>query len=226
MAAGISRKELKRDVLVEATLGAGEWFERHGRSAIAAAVVLAVAFLGYLGWRWNAERGQARAEASLASGHAAYRAAEAAGFAAEDLERARESFAQAAEAGGSGAAGRLGAYWHAVALHRLGRSAEAAADLEPLYLEAGVPATLAGGAKALAADTLAAAGETERATTLLSELAAADPETYPAELALATLASLRDRAGDRAGARRAWQEILDRFPDRATAARAREALGR
>jgi len=226
MAAGISRKELKRDELVEATLGAGEWIEKHGRTAVVAAVAIVLAGLGILGWRMYQDRRSARAAATLAEGEKAYRSAERAGFATAELERALAEFGRAAELGGAAPAGRLAAYWHAATLLRLGQSAEAAAELEPLGSSPDTPPTLAGSAKALAADALIAAGEQERATALLVELASADTENFPADQALQTLATLRERSGDSDGARRAWQRIVDRFPGRATAAEAREHLGR
>jgi len=225
MSAGISRKELKRDELVDATLDAGRWIERHGRTAGVAALLVVVAGLGFLGWRWNAERREARAAESLAEGERLYRKAEETGFPKADVERALESFGRAVELGGTGPAGRLAGYWHGAALHRLGREAEAAAELERIYASPATPPTLAGSAKALAAEALAAAGQREPAAALLEELAAADPEIFPADQALAALASLREQSGDTAGARQARQSILDRFPGRSTAADARERLG-
>jgi len=225
MTAGISRKDLKRDELVDATLDAGKWIERHGRTAGVAALIVVVAGLGFLGWRWNVERREARAGERLAEGEKLYRAAEKASFPRADVERALESFGRAAELGGTGPAGRLASYWRGAALHRLDRSAEAAAGLERLYASPATPPTLAGSAKALAADALAAAGQPERAVALLEELVSADPEIFPADQALSALAALRERSGDAAGARRAWQSIVDRFPGRSTAAAARERLG-
>ena len=225
MAAGISRKELKRDEVVEATLGAGEWIEQHGRTALVLGAAALIAVLGYFGWRAYHERREERAATTLAEGEKAYRDAEKAGFTKSDLERALSSFADAQQRGRSTAAGRLATYWHAASLLRLGRAAEAATELEPLWKDPATPPTLAGSAKALAADAVAAAGDKDRAAALLEELASAEPEIFPADQALQSLAWLREKSGDTAGARQAWQRILDRFPERPTASEAREHLG-
>ncbi len=226
MTAGISRRDLKRDELIDATMDAGKWIERHGRTAWGVAIALAVVLVCVLGWRWNSERSATRATESLAEGEAVYRTAERSGFPAADVERALRSFERGAEAGGRTPAGQLAAYWQGVALLRLGRGADAAAVLEAVFASPGVAPTLAGSAKALAADAWAAAGNSDRAIALLEEIGAAEPETFPADQALATLARLRERVGDAAGARRTWQSIVDRFPERGAAAEARQQLGR
>jgi len=226
MTAGISRQDLKRDELITATVSTGKWIERHGWLAGAGAIVFVVVVLGFLGWRWNEDRAQTRASESLAEGEKLFRTAERAGFLPADLERALESFRRGTEAGGSSPSGRLAAYWQGVTLYRLGRGEEAATVLESVFASPAAAPTLAGSAKVLAADAWASAGQSDRAIALLEELAAADPETFPADQALLTLAKLREQAGDTAGARRALQNVVDRFPGRGAGAEAREGLGR
>lgn len=223
--ARISRKELKRDELVEATIGAEHWLEAHAstllRGAIALAVVGVVAIAGY----WFVQRGRADAGERLAEGQRRYAKAQAAGFADRaELEAVLGEFSRAARKGG-GPTRALASYYEGLVLHRLGRDDEAASALERVGASDAAAPTLTGSAQAMLAEIHVAKGEHDRAIAILEALIAADPPTFPVDQALLQLGKIRRAKGQEEAARAAWQRVVDEFGVRGAADEARRLLG-
>jgi tetratricopeptide (TPR) repeat protein len=224
--ARISRKELKRDELLEATKEAENWLEHNWRLVLQIVGVLAVVGAVVGGWFWYASVNRAKATVLLQDGLRDYERAESSGFAdSASLETALTSFEAAGQKGGSASVGLVAEYYRGVTLHRLGRGDEAIPVLTRVGESSAATPSLGGSASAMLAEVYAGRGESDRAIAALEALVAADPPTYPVDQALLELAGLYAQAGDTALARETWKRIIDDFPARGAADEARRRLG-
>jgi tetratricopeptide (TPR) repeat protein len=224
--ARISRKELKRDELLEATKEAEHWLVEHWRTIAQVAAVIVAIGLIVGGWFWYSDSRRARAEQLLQQGTARFRDAQAAGFSDRSaLEEALTRFEEAARKGGQASAGLVARYYQGVTLYRLDRTEEAVAPLSAVAESQSAPGTLTGSATAMLAEVHERRGQISEAIELLKGLTEADPPTYPVDQALLELGDLYDRTGETERARACWQRIVDEFPVRGSAETARRRLG-
>jgi TolA-binding protein len=220
----ISRKEMKTDEFVETAVEASHWLEENWQQVVKGAVALAVigAIVGFVFW-YRASNRKA-AEELLAKGIQVYQQAETNGFAdSAAVEEALQTFSEAADRGGSAAAGSSARYFQGASLIRLGRAEEAVPVLEELTDESLTP-TLAWSAEALYAEALAGAGQLERATEVLEGMAASTDASYPPGQALLQLARLQRRAGNAEQARQLLQRVTEEYPQSAAAMEAGQML--
>lgn len=220
----LTQKEMKRDEFVESAMDAGQWLEQNWpmlAKAVAGAVVVVLLVIAFV---WYGRHNQEQAGVLLAQGMQRYQQAEAAGFAdAAQVEEALGYFEQAVDRSSGSPAGQSASYFRGAALYRLGRVDEAVDVLGDLAGADTAP-TLSGSARALLAETLAAKGESERAITLLEELAD-DPESaFPPDQALLRLGRVYRSVGNEAEARRVWERIGRDYPQSAGAAEAGQLL--
>ena len=226
MARGITRKDLKRDEFVEATVGAGHWLENNWRTVALGVGAALIVVLVALVWMWNAERSRERARGLLAEGMLDYRRVEALGFSDRTaLESAMAKFEQAADEAGTSPAGLVATFYRAAALHRLNRSEEALPLLESLAANSSTPRTLRGSAQAMLAELHVSAGRTDDAQRILDGLVGEDPPSYPVDQALLALSKLHRAEGREAQARAELQRILDEYPAAGAAQEADRLLG-
>ncbi len=224
--AKITKKDMKQDEFIDGVFDFGEWLEVHWkRVAIGtgAAVALVLAFVA-----WNAMREHASEEANrlLATGIEAFSPAAGADGQppAPRYAEALTSFEQAAAAGGSQPIGNVARLLQARTLIALSRGAEAILVLEGLV--AGRDKGLEAEAKVMLAEASEAAGNPERAATLLEELASPGKgATYPQDAALLLLGGLRERQGKTEDATRAYADPLARYPQSPFAAEAKLRTG-
>ena len=221
----ISKKELKRDELIEATKGAEHWIVEHSSVVLRAAIGLVVVGVVVAAAFWFAERSRASGERLFAAAQQRYQEAQAEGpVDRASLEALLPDFENAARKAG-GKTRLLASYYEGLVLHSLGRDEEAERALERVASAAATQPTLAGSSRALVAEICAARGDAPRALEILNALVAADPPTYPVDQALLALGKIQRAQGDEAAARAAWQRIVDEFSARGAADEARRLLG-
>ena len=110
------------------------------------------------------------------------------------------------------------------ALLALSRGAEAIPLLEGLAK--GRDNGLDAEAKVMLAEASEAAGNPERAATLLQELVSVDKGSpYPQDAALMLLGGLRERQGKSDEAKRTYTDLIARFPQSPFAADAKQKIG-
>ena len=223
--ARISKKELKRDELIEATKGAEHWIVEHSSVVLRAAIGLVVIGVVVAAAFWFAERSRASGERLFAAAQQRYREAQAEGpLDRAALEALLPDFEKAAGKAG-GKTRSLASYYEGLVLHGLGRDAEAEEALARVASAAATQPTLAGSSQALLAEIYAARGEGARAVELLNKLVAADPPTFPVDQALLALGKIQRAQGDEAAARASWQRVVEEFSARGAADEARRLLG-
>ena len=221
----ISKKELKRDELIEATKGAEHWVVEHSslvlRGAIGLVVVAVVAAAAF----WFAERSHASGDRLFAATQQRYQEAQSKGsLDRATLEGLLADFEKAARKAGSKSRS-LASYYEGLVLHGLGRDEEAQKALERVASASATQPTLAGSSEALLAEICAARGDAPRAIEILNRLVAADPPTFPVDQALLALGKVQRAQGDEAAARASWQRVVDEFAARGAADEARRLLG-
>jgi len=223
--ARISKKELKRDELIEATKGAEHWVVAHSKVVIRAAIGLVVVALVVVAAFWFAERSRASGERLFAQAHHRFQQAQAGGpLDRAELEALLPDFERAAGNAG-GKTRSLASYYEGLILHRLGRGEDAEKALQRVSNSEATQPTLAGSSQAMLAEIYAARGEAARAIEILQGLVAADPPTFPVDQALLALGKLERAQGDETAARAAWQRIVDEFAARGAVDEARRLLG-
>jgi tetratricopeptide (TPR) repeat protein len=209
----ISKKELKRDELIEATKGAEHWVVEHSSIVLRAAIALVVVLVVGAAAFWFAERSRASGERLFASAQQRYQEAEGKG----PVDRATRKAGSKTRS--------LASYYEGLVLHGLGRDEEAEKALAQVASASATQPTLAGSSQALLADICAAKGDAARAVEILNGLVAADPPTYPVDQALLALGKIQLAQGDEAAARASWQRVVDEFSARGAADEARQLLG-
>jgi tetratricopeptide (TPR) repeat protein len=221
----ISKKELKRDELIEATKGAEHWVVEHSSVVLRAAIALVVVLVVGAAAFWFAERSRASGERLFAAAQQRYQEAEGKGpLDRATLEGLLPDFERAARKAGSKTRS-LASYYEGLVLHGLGRDEEAEKALAQVASASATQPTLAGSSQALLADICAAKGDAARAVEILNGLVAADPPTYPVDQALLALGKIQLAQGDEAAARASWQRVVDEFSARGAVDEARRLLG-
>lgn len=223
--AKISKKAMSQDEFIEGVFDFGEWLEVHWKR-VAAGIGVAIALV-LAGIAWNSMRQNSAAEANrlLALGLEAYSPAAgpdgSAPAAPPRYTEALASFEQAASKGGSQGVGDIARLFRARTLMAMARGSEAVPVLEGLI--SGRNASIAAEAKVSLAESLEAAGNPDRAATLLQELASPPKEaSYPPDAALFLLGGLRERQGKTDEAKRVHEDLLARFPQSPFAAEVRQ----
>lgn len=225
MADRISRKSIKQDEFLEVASDAGEWVEKHWRTAAAVVVAALVLVLMVAGWSWWSGRRAAEVSRLLAEGLRLYTGVSGTvgSTATPSYAEALPLFEEASRKGGDAPAGIVAAYYRGAALLRLGRAAEAVPVLEAVAAGKG-ERTLTDGARALLAEAYAESGQIDKAEATYRSLADASGGGFPPDVALLQLARLlRDRGRGRE-ARQALQEIVSKHPQGGAAAEARVLL--
>jgi tetratricopeptide (TPR) repeat protein len=221
--AKITKKQMSQDEFIEGMFDFGEWLEVHWRRVamgLGAAVVVVLA-----GIAWNASREKSAEAANrwLASGLEAYApSSPASGQAlAPRYDFALTQFEQAANSGGSQGVGDVARLFRARTLIALSRAPEAVPVLEGLVSNRSE--AIATEAKLALAEATEAAGNPDRAASLLQEVASpAKAGTYPPDAAMLLLGGLRERQGKKDDAKRIYDDLLVRFPQSPFAADARQ----
>jgi TolA-binding protein len=220
----IGKKDLQQDEFLENMFDLGEWLEAHWkRVAAVAGGVLALVLLG-IAWNGLRERTADEANALLGRGMDAYDPAPGAdGKApAPRYADALPLFEQAAAKAGSSVVGDVARFYRGRTLMALGRAPEAISVLEGV--SASSNAALATQAKVALAQALAAGGNTDRAATILNEIAAAPAGIYPPAAAALALADLRAAQGKKAEAKKGYEDVVSRFPESPFAGQARSRI--
>jgi TolA-binding protein len=224
MARRITRKEMKRDELVETAVDASNWLEENWQTVVKGAV--AVAFVGALAllWYWYVGHSRAQAELLLAQGMQKFAQAAESGYEnTAEVEDALALFEESASKSGRSQAGRSATYYQGAALLRLGRGSEAIEVLENLSRKELAP-TLASATQVLLAEALVAEGQPGRAIGLLEEVADASDAAFPPDQALLLLGKIHMRRGDTNQAREVWQRITMDYPQGSAAMEANRLL--
>ena len=221
--ARMSRKELKQDEVAEAAVGATQWVEQNLqtvlRIAIAAVVVVGVVVAGVLFIR----RGQAATAERIADGQADYMKAAESNFVDMDsLSAALDTMENEAKVGAKGGPA-IAAYYHALSLHRLGRTDEAISSLEPIAAQ-GAPSTLVTSAQVLLGNLYAANERPQDAIDLYQRMLDADSGGLSEVDLLVRLARLHEQQGDEATAKTMWERIRDDHSESRAAFEARNKL--
>jgi TolA-binding protein len=221
----LTKKNVEQDEFIERVFDLGEWLEAHWRTvAIGAGAVVAVVLLA-MGWMGMKARGTAEANDILAKGMRAYQPSPGVdGRApAPNFAEALTLFEQAAGKAGSGALGDVARLYQARTLITMGRASEATPILE-LVSRSG-NARLAAQAKVALADGASAAGDHERAASLLQEVITSMAAAYPPDGAMMRLAGVRERQGRSADARRTYEDLIAKYPQSIFAEEARRRSG-
>jgi tetratricopeptide (TPR) repeat protein len=221
----ISKKDMQQDEFIDTVFDFGDWLEAHWkRVAIGAGAVVAIVLIGF-GWFSLQERRLAEANDVLARGMKAYAPnAGADGNApAPDYALALTLFEQAAGKGGSHPIGVIAGLYRGRTLIAMGRAAEAVPVLESIASSGN--ARLAAQAKVSLAEAASAAGDLDRAATLLQDLAQSPAGAYPPDGALMLLAGVREQQGKKGEAKKTYDDLLARFPQSAFAGEARQRSG-
>jgi len=222
----LSKKSIEQDEFIETVFDFGEWIEAHWRKvAVGIGIVVALILIGV---GWNAARGRAASEANrlFAEGLKAFSPpADGEGTTAPPrYAEALPLFEQAEAKGGSQPIGAIARLFHGRTLLALERPADAIPVLEGAA-RASSP-RIAAQAKVSLAEAVEAGGDPERAATLLQDVASATDGAYPQDAALFVLATVRERQGKAAEAKKVYEDLLARFPQSAFAADARQGAAR
>ncbi len=224
--AKITKKEIQQDEFIDTVFDFGDWLEAHWkRVALGAGAAVAVVLL-FVAWNAMQQRSATEANRLLAAGIDAVSPAAAADgqTPAPRYAEALTLFEQAAAAGGSQPIGNVARLFQSRALLALSRGAEAIPLLEGLAK--GRDKGLDAEAKVMLAEASEAAGNPERAATLLQELVSVDKGSpYPQDAALMLLGGLRERQGKSDEAKRAYTDLIARFPQSPFAADAKQKIG-
>lgn len=225
MAERISRKDIKQDEFIEAAFDAGEWIERHWRTAAAVVAAALALVLVVAAWSFWSDRRADEVSKLLAEGLKLYtgQAGTGAAAVAPRYAEALPLFEEAARKGGNAPAGRVATYYRGATLLRLGRASEAVPVLESVASSAAQRA-VADGARALLAEAYAKAGDLDRAQATYRALADAPGAAFPPDVALLQLARLYEEKGRVREARQALQEIVTKYGQGAVASEARAKL--
>jgi hypothetical protein len=219
----ITKKQMAQDEFIEGVFDFGEWLEVHWRRvAIFLGSAIAVVLLGIA---WNASREKSAEEANrlLAAGMEAYAPVAAAGgpAAAPRYAEALTLFEQAASSSGSRGVADVARLFRARTLIALSRAPEAVPVLEGVVSSRNE--AIAVEAKLVLAEAAEAAGNPDRAASLLQEVASPSKAGYyPPDAALLLLGGLRERQGKKDEAKRVYDDLLARFPQSQFAADARQ----
>ena len=220
----LTKKDIHQDEFIEGVFDLGEWLEANWRRvAITAGAVVAAVLLGFL-WMSIRERGVGEANGLLAKGMEAFDPpprADGSAPPAPNYAEALTSFEQAAAKGGS--VGDIARLFQGRTLIAMGRAAEATPVLTPLASSGN--ARLAAQAKMSLAEGAAATGDFDRAATLVQEVMTSMATAYPPDGALMRLATLRERQGKTAEARRLFEELTAKYPQSPFAGEARTRSG-
>lgn len=234
MATRITRKELlkKDDAFTEAGHDAQEWIEENWRRVAAVGGAILALMLLIALWSWWSGRQAADAGRLLAQGLELYRPAaqspapgQPARPGAPRYAEALPLFEKAAGIGSAGGAATVATFYQGATLLQLGRAQEAVPLLDKV-ISGTQDDALRDSASLVLAQALDAAGQTDRAATVLDELSRKVGAVVPPDVALLRLGSIRLKQGKTDDARRAWQDVLARYPDSASAADARDFLAR
>jgi tetratricopeptide (TPR) repeat protein len=221
--AKISRKDLKKDEFVEAAFDLSHWLEENWRALLRVVVPVLVVAAAVAVWIGVSARAGERNRKQLALAMHEYQKIEQDGFI--DLDRLAgvlDAFETGADKLGGSPAGQVARYYRGVTLHKLGRTDEAIEALESVETEADLPTLSA--AKTLLANLLVESGQSERAVSLLEELAKGET-AYPADMALLQLGRIRRDQGSEEEARATWSRVVDEYPDGVAAQEASRLLG-
>ena len=223
----ITKKQMAQDEFIEGVFDFGAWLEVHWRRvAIGLGVAVAVVLAGIA---WNASREKSAEEANrlLASGMEAYAPTAAAGgqapapAPAPRYAEALTLFEQAASRAGSRSVAEVARLFQARTLVALSRASEAVPVLEGLVSSRSE--AIAVEAKLVLAEAAEAAGNPDRAASLLQEVASPSKTGYyPPDAALLLLGGLRERQGKKDEAKRVYDDLIARFPQGQFAADARQ----
>jgi tetratricopeptide (TPR) repeat protein len=220
--AKITKKEMAQDEFIEGMFDFGEWLEVHWRRVAIGLGTAVVVVLAGVAWNASREKSAEAANRLLASGLEAYApSTPASGQApAPRYDFALTQFEQAANSGGKGVAD-VARLFRARTLIALGRAPEAVPVLEGLVSSRSE--AIATEAKLALAEATEAAGNPDRAATLLQEIASpAKAGIYPPDAAMLLLGGLRERQGKKDDAKRVYDDLLVRFPQSPFAADARQ----
>ncbi len=226
MAQRISRKEIKRDEIVETAGDIGEWLEEHWPEVLKWGGAVVVAVLLAVTWRAWSNHSQSVTQETLSGGIGTYEQALAAPEPTPaKLEEALATFDTVIERAGRSQAGQLARFYRGATLFHLGRLDEAATVLaESLAASREMP-TLAATTQALLARVFVAAGRADEAISLLTA-ALDEPSTLlPQDETLLEIGRIHAGAGRHEQARAAWQRVVDEFQAGSAAHEARRLLG-
>lgn len=218
----LTKKSIQQDDFIESVFDLGEWLEANWRRvAIAGGAIVAVVLLGF-GWMSLRNRSAGAANALLANGMRAFDPEPGADgkAAAPNYGEALSLFEQAADKGGSRSVGMIAQLYKGRTLVAMGRAAEATPVLTPLASSGN--ARIAAQAKVSLAEGAAATGDFDRAAALLEEVIASMASSYPPDSAMMRLATMRERRGKTAEARRLYDELGRKYPQSPFAAEARQ----
>ena len=223
--ARLSRKELKKDEIAAAAFDFGHWVEANWRTMVRIAIPIVIVALLVAGWFWNERRTARQSSELLAQGIGRFTQAQAGGFSdSTQLGEALDFFDRVHGSAGGSSTGQLALYYQGVTLQKLGRTDDAISSLESVQLGEDASPTL-GAAKALLADLLVEAGQTDRAIELLVEVASRSESAFPPEMALLQLGRIYHAQGNGEQARESWTRVVDEYPQSPAASRASQLLG-
>ena len=225
MAERISRKSMKQDDFIEAAFDAGEWIEKHWRTAAAVVAAALALVLVVAAWSWWSERRAGEVSRLLAEGLRLYSGApdSGSGPATPRYAEALPILEDAARKGGNSAPGLVASFYRGAALLRLGRASEAIPVLEAVASTAGQRA-VADGARALLAEAYSKSGDLDKAQATYRGLADTPGAAFPPDVALLQLARVFEEHGKAREARQTLQEIVTKHAQGAAAAEARARL--
>ncbi len=222
----ITKKSMQQDEFIEGVFDFGTWLEAHWRRVAVGGGTAIAAVLLVVGWTSMRKGAVQDANRLLASGLEAFAPAEGSEGQAPPFRYAEalSLFEQAASKGGSQDVGDVARYMRARTLLALSRGAEAIPILEDLVARGNQ--ALGFGAKASLAEAVEAAGQSDRAATLLREVATSKEKgNYPPDAAQMALGRLHERQGKKDEAKQDYDDLLARFPQSAFAADARQRSG-
>ena len=226
----ITRKELKRNELVETFGKTVEYVSHHRRGAVeaiaaaAAVVLVAAGFFLYRGWR-ERQAGRELSEAleiletPLAGDPAAAAASRTFPNAAE-REREAIKHLESASRKGATSAGRAAQVILAARGEKAGRSGDALARAARAE-----QAEIAAAAEIDAARFLAAQGKTTEAIDRLKRAIESPKSAAPKDALLFALAETYEKAGSSADARATYQRLVNDYPNSPYRSDARQKIG-
>lgn len=223
MGSRITRREIKRDELVDTLGGLKTSVEQHARSVVIGVGALVVLGAAIAGGIWYSRSREADAQLKLS---AALRALNApvtedggvAGQAAAAYATRRQKYDEVARLAGvvltehpSSTASKWASYYKAFAQKELGDYPGALQTVGALALDQ--EEFLASSAKFLQGQIHEAQGDTAGALEIYTSLAASAPQRFPVDMALMSQARILEAQGKSEEARDVYRRVIQEFPD-------------